>query len=356
MIESIPKEYEFPLYLFHNGTNYETYKFLGCHQGEKNDEQGYYFRVWAPHAKAVSVIGDFNNWDTSENPMEMIADTEVWETFIPGLEKFDTYKYAVKGCDGKVRNKCDPYGTHMELAPGTGTKIFDIDGYLWSDKKWMDEKKTKDIYNCPMNIYEVHLNSWKTCPDGKYYSYGRFADTIIPYLKEMGYTHIEFMPLAEFPFDGSWGYQQIGYYAPTSRFGTPYEFMRMVDLFHNAGIGVIFDWVPAHFPRDEAGLFEFDGSAAYEYADPKKRDHLERGTRVFDYGKGPVKSFLCTGWKNITLTDFVLTLLLQCFILITTEMTVSGHLIFMVERKILKQFSFSGILILLYLQEILTHL
>ena len=292
MIDVIPKEYEFPLYLFHNGTNYETYKFLGCHKGKKNGEEGYFFRVWAAHAKSVSVVGDFNDWDDKANPMEMIADTEVWEAFVPGLKTYDTYKYCVDGCDGKKHMKCDPYGTHMELQPNTGSKIFDVDGYLWSDKKWMEEKKTKDIYNAPMNIYEVHLKSWKKCPDGDYYSYGRFADTIIPYLKEMGYTHIEFMPLAEFPFDGSWGYQQIGYFAPTSRFGTPYEFMRMVDLFHAAGISVILDWVPAHFPRDGAGLFEFDGGPSYEYADPKKRDHLTWGTRVFDYGRGEVRSFL----------------------------------------------------------------
>ena len=292
MINEIPKDYELPLYLFHNGTNHETYRFLGCHKGEKDGVKGFYFRVWAAHATGVSVIGDFNDWDEKANPMEMIANSEVWEAFVEGLETYDTYKYCVFGCDGQTHYKADPYGTHMEVNPDTGSKVFEIDDYLWSDKKWQDDKKTKNVYNSPMNIYEVHLNSWKTCTDGKYYSYVRFADTIIPYLKEMGYTHIEFMPLAEFPFDGSWGYQGIGYFAPTSRFGTPYDFMKMIDLFHLAGISVILDWVPAHFPRDEAGLFEFDGGPSYEYSDPKKADHLTWGTRVFDYAKGEVKSFL----------------------------------------------------------------
>ena len=292
MIDIIPKDYELPLYLFHNGTNCETYKFLGCHKGEKDGIEGYYFRVWAAHAEGISVVGDFNDWDENATPMEKIDDSEVWEAFVTGLKTYDTYKYCIHGCDGKTHYKADPYGTHMEVAPNTGSKVFDIDDYLWSDKKWMTEKKSKDIYNCPMNIYEVHLNSWKACPDGKYFSYVRFADTIIPYIKEMGYTHIELMPLAEYPFDGSWGYQGIGYFAPTSRFGTPYDFMKMIDLFHLAGIGVILDWVPAHFPRDEAGLFEFDGGPSYEYSDPKKADHLTWGTRVFDYSKGEVKSFL----------------------------------------------------------------
>ena len=292
MIDLIPKDYELPLYLFHNGTNYETYRFLGCHAGVKNGEKGYFFRVWAAHAEAVSVVGDFNDWDQDANPMEMIAKTEVWETFIPALKEFDSYKYCVKGCDGKTHNKCDPYGVHMEVAPGTASKIYDLDGYKWGDGDWQEKKKKMNIYESPMNIYEVHLNSWKVCGDGKYYSYINFAKAIIPYLKEMAYTHIEFMPLAEFPFDGSWGYQQIGYYAPTSRFGTPKDFMQMIDMFHEAGIFVILDWVPAHFPRDEAGLYQFDGGPSYEYSDPKKSDHSTWGTRVFDYSKGEVKSFL----------------------------------------------------------------
>lgn len=292
MINKIPETYELPLHLFHQGTNLMAYEFLGCHKGEKNGKSGYYFRVWAANAKAISVVGDFNDWNCESDVMEQIADTEVWECFIEGLSQFDTYKYSVIGCDGKERLKADPYGVHMEVSPATGSKIFDIGEYNWSDDKWLKDKSHKDIYNSPMNIYEVHFNSWKICPDGKYFSYQKFAEEIIPYVKDMGYTHIELMPLAEYPFEGSWGYQGIGYYAPTSRFGTPADFMKMIDLFHQAEIGVILDWVPAHFPRDEAGLFEFDGGPAYEYADPKKRDHLAWGTRVFDYGKGEVRSFL----------------------------------------------------------------
>ncbi|MBR6044776.1 MAG: 1,4-alpha-glucan branching protein GlgB [Ruminococcus sp.] len=292
MINDIPETYQAPIYLFHQGTNRMTYDFLGCHKGEKDGRSGHFFRVWAQNAKGVAVVGDFNNWDGGANPCEQIADTGIWEAFIEGLKTYDTYKFSITGCDGVTRLKADPYGTHMEVTPGTGSKIFDIGGYEWKDQKWQQEKEKKDIYNSPMNIYEVHLNSWKACTTGKYYSYTGFAKEIIPYLKEMNYTHIELMPLAEFPFDGSWGYQGIGYYAPTSRFGTPAEFMAMVDLFHEAGIGIILDWVPAHFPRDAAGLFEFDGGPSYEYSDPRKRDHLAWGTRVFDYGRGEVRSFL----------------------------------------------------------------
>ena len=292
MALNIPKEYELPLYLFHEGSLHTAYDFFGSHPCKREGAEGRVFRVWAAKAQGVSLVGDFNNWNAEANRMEQLGDTGVWEVFVTGLKTFDSYKYAVTGCDGVTRMKADPYGTHMGVAPETVSKVFDIDDYLWSDKKYLAEKKKKDIYNSPMNIYEVHLNSWKTCETGKYYSYTDFAREIIPYLLDMGYTHIEFMPLAEFPFDGSWGYQGIGYYAPTSRFGTPKDFMMMVDLFHAAGIAVILDWVPAHFPRDEAGLFEFDGSASYEYADPKKRDHLAWGTRVFDYGRPEVRSFL----------------------------------------------------------------
>ena len=292
MINDIPETYSTPIYLFHQGTNFMAYDFLGCHKGEKDGRQGHYFRVWAQNAKAVALVGDFNDWNTGATPCEMLADSGIWEAFVEGLKTFDTYKFAITGCDGVTRLKADPYGTHMEVTPGTGSKIFDIDGYEWKDGEWLKAKAKKDIYNSPMNIYEVHLNSWKSCTTGKYYSYTGFASEIIPYLKEMNYTHIELMPLAEFPFDGSWGYQGIGYYAPTSRFGTPAEFMAMVDMFHQAGISIILDWVPAHFPRDAAGLFEFDGGPSYEYADPKKRDHLAWGTRVFDYGRGEVRSFL----------------------------------------------------------------
>ena len=291
MINEIAQEYQLPLHLFHQGNNFEAYSFFGCHEGEKDGQKGHFFRVWAPNAKAVSLVGDFNDWDKTADPMKLIADTEVWEVFKTGLKQYDTYKYAIDGCDGKLHMKADPYGTHMEVKPSTGTKIYKST-YKWTDDEWQAKKAKTNVYKSPMNIYEVHFNSWKQCTEGKYFSYPNFAKSIIPYLKEMSYTHIEFMPLAEFPFDGSWGYQGIGYYAPSSRYGTPDDFKAMIDMFHNAGISVILDWVPAHFPKDEAGLYEFDGGCVYEYSDPKKRDHLAWGTRVFDYGKNEVVSFL----------------------------------------------------------------
>ncbi len=288
----IPEEYQVPLYLFHKGTNYKCADFFGCHKAVKDSQEGYYFRVWAPNAKRVSVVGDFNGWNDSSNGMELIGDSGVWETFITGLKEYDTYKYSILGADDKIHVKSDPYGTHMETAPNTATKIFDINSYQWKDSAWQKHKAENPPYSAPMNIYEVHINSWRQYPDGSFFSYSKFAESIIPYLKEMSYTHIEFMPLAEYPFDGSWGYQGIGYYAPTSRFGTPEDFMKMIDMFHEASISVILDWVPAHFPKDAAGLYEFDGSCCYEYTDPKKREHYGWGTRVFDYGKDEVVSFL----------------------------------------------------------------
>ena len=288
----IPEEYQVPLYLFHKGTNYKCADFFGCHKAVKDSQEGYYFRVWAPNAKRVSVVGDFNGWNDSSNGMELIGDSGVWETFITGLKEYDTYKYSILGADDKIHVKSDPYGAHMETAPNTATKIFDINSYQWKDSAWQKHKAENPPYSAPMNIYEVHINSWRQYPDGSFFSYSKFAESIIPYLKEMSYTHIEFMPLAEYPFDGSWGYQGIGYYAPTSRFGTPEDFMKMIDMFHEASISVILDWVPAHFPKDAAGLYEFDGSCCYEYTDPKKREHYGWGTRVFDYGKDEVVSFL----------------------------------------------------------------
>ena len=288
-MDIIPENYQIPIHLFHNGTNFEAYKFFGSIKGEKDGQSGYYFRVWAPHSKAISVVGEFNSWDDTRNPMERIADTEIWETFIPNLKIYDIYKYCVTTSTGKKLMKADPYGTHMETAPATATKLYDLDNYKWSDSEWQKKKSETDILNTPVNIYEVNLGSWKKYEDGNFFSYIKFAEEMIPYVTEMGYTHVEFMPLAEYPFDGSWGYQVIGYFAPTSRFGTPEDFMKMVDMFHNADIGVILDWVPAHFPKDEAGLFEWDGEPCYEYSDP---EHRSWGTKVFDYGKGEVRSFL----------------------------------------------------------------
>ncbi|MBP1561819.1 MAG: 1,4-alpha-glucan branching protein GlgB [Oscillospiraceae bacterium] len=284
--------YEFPLHIFHEGTNYTAFDFFGAHKGKKDGKEGVFFRVWAPHAKSVSIVGDFNDWDRTKNPMEQLADPSVWEIFLPNVEKYFTYKYSIETAHMSIVMKADPYGTHMETRPNTATKYFDINEYKWNDAKWFKDRNSKNIYRSAMNIYEAHLGSWRTYENGEPFNYVKFAEEMIPYLKDMGYTHLELMPLAEYPFDGSWGYQIIGYYAPTSRYGTPEDMMKMVDMFHQAGIGVILDWVPAHFPKDAAGLFEFDGDCCYEYTDPLKKEHASWGTRVFDFGKPEVVSFL----------------------------------------------------------------
>ncbi|MCD7728154.1 MAG: 1,4-alpha-glucan branching protein GlgB [Ruminococcus sp.] len=289
---SINNNNDFPIMLFHQGNNFQMQDLLGNHKGELDGKKGYYFRVWAPHAKSVSVIGDFNDWDEDKNVMTRLKDNEIWECFIPDLKEYDLYKYRIITSDGEKLTKADPYGVHMQTPPETATRIYSVDGFRWTDSVYMKAKAKKNVYKSPMNIYEVHFNSWKRYPDGNYYTYEKLAEEMIPYMLEMGYTHIEFMPLSEYPFDGSWGYQQMGYYAPTSRFGTPKDFMKMINAFHKAGIGVIMDWVPAHFPRDAAGLSDFDGSACYEYSDWRKGEHKAWGTKVFDYGKNEVVSFL----------------------------------------------------------------
>ena len=273
---------------FLSGTNYDSGELFGAHRQE---DGSYVFRVWAPKAQSVSVVGDFNHWSETADPCERIYGG-IWQCVIGNIGEYTTYKYCVRGADNTVRMKSDPYGVHMETKPATGTKIFDISGYKWRDGDYMKRRDSTPPYDRPMNIYEVNIGSWKQYPDGNFFSYKKFAEEIIPYIKDMGYTHIEFMPLTEYPFDGSWGYQVIGYFAPTSRFGTPADFMEMVDMFHLAGIPVILDWVPAHFPKDGAGLFEFDGSPCYEYSDPLKMEHSGWGTRVFDFGKNEVRSFL----------------------------------------------------------------
>lgn len=281
---------DFPLYLFYQGKNYEAYKFFGVHSGKKGRSKIFTFRVWAPTAVSVSVVGDFNNWDRSCDPMARIADG-VWEAQISKLKQFDAYKYSIETADGRILMKADPYAAHFETRPGTASKIYES-SYDWEDSEWYEEKKSRIIYKSPVNIYEVHLGSWKNYGEEKFLDYITFANEIIPYLKKMSYTHVEFMPLTEYPFDGSWGYQVTGYFAPTSRYGTPDDLRKMIDMFHKAGIGVILDWVPAHFPKDEAGLYEFDGTCCYEYTDDRKKEHKSWGTRVFDYGKAEVCSFL----------------------------------------------------------------
>jgi len=250
-----------------------------------------FFRVWAPNAKAVSVVGDFNSWDSSANTMFPVGDG-IWECEITPMNNYDVYKYAVTQADGKVVLKSDPYARHFETAPANASKIYGDDKYEWQDTKWTENQKNKNIYESPVNIYEVHASSWKRYEDDNTFDYVKLAEELSCYLKDMNYTHVELMPITEYPFEGSWGYQVTGYFAPTSRYGTPKDFKKFVDIMHNNGIGVILDWVPAHFPRDEHGLFRFDGTPTYEYADPRKGEHKEWGTVIFDYSKPQVKSFL----------------------------------------------------------------
>ena len=278
-----------PLYLFHQGTNAKAYQYLGSH---KEKDGGVVFRTWAPHAVSVSVIGDFNNWDKDASPMKKISDGGVWECKIDKVAQFDIYKYCIETEDHTYIQKIDPYAYHYETRPKMASRYYDIDGYKWSDGEWMNSPDRGNHYSLPMNIYEVHASSWKTYPDGNPFSYTKLAEELIPYIKEMGYTHVELMPVTEYPFDGSWGYQVTGYFAPTSRYGEPCDFMAFVDLMHQNGIGVIMDWVPAHFPKDGHGLADFDGEACYEYKDPRKGEHKDWGTKVFDYGRNEVRSFL----------------------------------------------------------------
>ncbi len=281
------------LELFHQGKLYDAYRFFGAHPARRGAGKGYLFRVWAPAARAVSVVGDFNAWERDAHPMKLLEDSGgVWELYISGRERYDNYKYAIETADGRMLLKADPYAFHAETPPATASKLYDLEGYAWKDSAWLADRAARSIYSSPVNIYEVHPGSWKRGEEGELYSYERLADELVPYVKEMGYTHIELMPIGEYPFDGSWGYQVTGYYAPTSRYGTPDGFKTFVDRCHQAGIGVLLDWVPAHFPRDAHGLFEFDGGCLYEYADPSKRDHVHWGTRIFDYGRPEVQSFL----------------------------------------------------------------
>ena len=284
-------ENDVPLYLFHEGSNSNAYEYFGSHRKNKNTVV---FRVWAPDAKNVSVTGDFNDWSETENPMKQLKNSGgVWEAEIKNIKPYDMYKYCITAADGRRLMKCDPYGFHMETRPGTATKYYEIDDcYEWHDEKWVEGRNGKNIYESPVNIYEIHAGSWKQYDDGNFYSYRALADALVPYVKKMGYTHIEFMPLTEYPFDGSWGYQVTGYFAATSRYGEPKDLMYLVDKCHENGIGVILDWVPAHFPKDANGLYEFDGGPLYEYSDPRKGEHYGWGTRVFDFGKNEVRSFL----------------------------------------------------------------
>ncbi len=267
---------------------FRAYEVLGCHPCE----DGYVFRVWAPHARSVSLVGDFNEWNSTALPMTRITDHGVWECCTAEAQEFDAYKYYVIGTDGAGVMKSDPYAYHFETRPATASRVYTLPSYDWQDAAWQKQKARQTVYDSPVNIYELHAGSWKRYADGNTFSYEKLAEELVPYVVEMGYTHIELMPLMEHPFDGSWGYQVTGYYAPTSRYGTPRDLMAFVDCCHRHGIGVIMDWVPGHFPKDECGLFRFDGDPCYEYGDPRHGEHKEWGTCVFDYGKPEVRSFL----------------------------------------------------------------
>ena len=274
-----------------SGEAIRAWEFMGSHAQERDGQQGYVFRVWAPHAQAVSVVGDFNRWDEAVNPLAPIGGG-LWEGFVPGLERYDIYKYAIRSRDGRTLMKADPYAFHAETRPGNASKLYELGGFQWNDQSWLDYRKKNPVYHRPLNIYEVHLGSWRRTGDGEFLSYRGIADYLVPYVKEMGFTHVEFMPLTEHPLDDSWGYQCTGYFAATSRFGTPDDLMYLIDQLHQAGVGVILDWVPAHFPKDAFGLYEFDGEPCYEYQDMRKGEHADWGTRVFDYGRSEVRSFL----------------------------------------------------------------
>ena len=297
-MEQLKEEYQLPVYLFHEGKNYEAYRFFGVHKIKKGT---YAFRVWAPHAVGVAVAGDFNDWSETANPMTRIA-PEIWEAVVDGVSKYDCYKYAIQTTDGRLLMKADPYAVHQETRPGTASKVYDLPSYKWTDSDWFAQQKEVSVLDKPVNIYEIHFGSWKQHEDGTFLTYREMADTLVPYVKDMGYTHIEMMPIMEYPFDGSWGYQVTGYFAPTSRYGVPEDLMYFMDTCHKAGIGVILDWVPAHFPKDAHGLYAFDGECTYEYSDLKKGEHKEWGTRVFDYGKNEVRSFLISSamyWADL---------------------------------------------------------
>lgn len=275
---------------FHQGTMTDGWRWFGAHPAKKRGRDGWTFRVWAPHAEAVSVVGDFNDWEEGAAPLARKG--EIWEGFLPDLPVYTSYKYAVRGADGQVRQKADPYGFHTETRPATASKLYDISGFKWTDGAFREKKVKHPVYTSPLNIYEVHLGSWKKRGNGDFIDYKDLAKDLAAYVKDMGYTAIELLPVTEHPLDDSWGYQCTGYFAPTSRFGTPKDFMWFVNHMHKNGILVLLDWVPSHFCKDAQGLYEFDGTYCYEYSDPNKREHAAWGTRVFDYGRPEVKSFL----------------------------------------------------------------
>ena len=283
---------EFQAYLFNSGDNFKAYDFLGCHKIVLNGKQGWRFAVWAPNAKTVSVACDSNAWTGEGKELDLLGETGIWCGFFCDINDGDLYKYAITAADGKVYLRSDPYAFRCELRPGTAAAVCERESFRWTDKLWLNKRSKKNSINSPMNIYECHAGSWRTHDDGSFYNYDELADELIPYIVDMGYTHLELMPLTEYPFDGSWGYQVTGYFAATSRYGTPKQLKNLVNKCHEAGISVIMDWGPAHFPRDGHGLRMFDGTPCYEYADWREGEHRDWGTMVFDFAKGEVISFL----------------------------------------------------------------
>jgi 1,4-alpha-glucan branching enzyme len=284
---------DFDLHLIQEGTHYNTYQKLGAHVTTIDGVPGVSFAVWAPNAQRVSVLGDWNHWDGRIHPMRRHS-TGVWELFIPQLAEGIAYKYEIRAYNGQLFEKADPYGFWAEFRPRTASVVWDIGKHAWNDAGWMAERQQRQALDAPISIYECHLGSWRRVPEqgNRYFTYRELANELVPYVKQLGYTHIELLPVTEHPFDGSWGYQTVGYYAPTSRFGTPDDFQYFVDQFHQAGIGVILDWVPAHFPKDGHGLVYFDGTHLYEHADPRQGEHPDWGTLIFNYGRNEVRNFL----------------------------------------------------------------
>lgn len=279
-------------YLFHQGTNYNSQELLGARPVRRGRGWATVLRVWAPHAESVSVVGDFNDWDPTAHPMTRVTEQGIWQATVRRLSRFDIYKYAVKTADGALLYKADPFAFHTEQPPATASKYYPLDRYRWGDAEWMAERRQKAHLGEPLNIYELHAGSWRTFPDGKPFSYRKLADELVEYVLSMGYTHVELLPICEYPFEGSWGYQTTGYFAPTSRFGEPDDFKYFVDRCHQSGIGVILDWAGGHFPNDPHGLHHFDGQPLYEYRDPKKGDQPQWGTGVFDFGRNEIQCFL----------------------------------------------------------------
>lgn len=294
---------DFDLYLIGEGNHHKIYEKLGAHLVEYHDKKGVHFAVWAPNAKYVSVIGDFNGWDHTKNPMQTLGNSGIWWVFIEGLTEGIIYKYYIHGWNDIIQIKADPFSFFFEVRPKSASIVYNpVNKYKWNDAEWIERRKNTDWLRLPMSIYEVHLGSWKRKPDGNFLNYRELAHELIPYVKGLGFTHIELLPITEHPLDESWGYQCVGYYAPTSRFGSPEDFMYFVDYAHQNDIGVIIDWVPSHFPKDGHGLIRFDGTALYEHEDPRKGEHKDWGTLIFNYGRNEVRNFLISNalfWLSV---------------------------------------------------------